>query len=110
MIALSFHSRRVHNIRNDVLSQTIDELDADKSANLTETMSNNVLLDLVPVKQRPRGSCVASFGMSTYAEHPLLMYSGREYVFMKHSSTESKIPLPIGCGTIVSIQSCGDIT
>lgn len=101
---------RLHNIQNDELSQTIEELNEHTSIILNETLSNNVLLDLVSTKQRPRGSSVASFGMSTYGENPLLMYSDREYAFMKNTLVESKIPLPLGIGNIVSIQSCDDTT
>lgn len=85
-------------------------MDEDAAVNLNDTLSNNVLLDVVPTKQRPRGSSVGCFGMSAYRESPLLMYSGREYVFMKNTIVESKIPLPLGIGNIVSIQSCDDIT
>lgn len=106
----SFFIARLYNIQNDELSQTIEELDENASINLNETLSNNVLLDLMPTKQRPRGSAVNSFGISTYAENSLLMYSGREYVFMKNLMVESKIPLPLDIGNIVSIQSCGDTT
>lgn len=105
-----FSFNRLHNIQNDGLSQTIDELDENASINLNETLSNNVLLDVVPAKHRPRGSYVSSFGLSVYGENPLLMYSGRDYVYMKNAFIESKIPLPMGIGTIVSIQSTDDIT
>lgn len=88
----------------------IEDLDENASTNLNETLSNNVLLDLIPTKQRSRDSSVGSFGMSAYGENSLLMYSGREYVFMKNIQIECKIPLPLGIGNIVSIQSCDDIT
>lgn len=101
---------RLHNIHNDELSQTIEELDENASINLNETLSNNVLLDLVSTKQRPRGSSVGSFSISAYGPNPLLMYSAHEYVFMKNTSIESKIPLPLGIGNILSIQSCDDTT
>lgn len=92
------------------MSQTIEELDSNETVSLNETLSNNVLLDLVPTKHRPRGGSVGSFGTTAYGENPLLMYSSHEYVFLKSTTIESKAALPLGIGDIVSIQSCDDTT
>lgn len=92
------------------MSKTIEELDFSATVSLNETLSNNVLLDLVPTKHRPRGSSIGSFAISSFGENPLLMYSSHEYVFLKNAAVESRAALPLGIGDIVSIQSCDDIT
>lgn len=93
------------------MSQNIVEMDGSAAMILNETLSNNVLLDLIPTKQRPRGGSIGCSGLSGTGETFRLMYSSREYVYMKYDgSIEAKIPLPLNIGNIVSIQSCDDTT
>lgn len=96
----------MHNLANDELSKTLSAMAADDNVTLNETLSNNVLLDLVISKQT--NIKVVTYGLTLYEGKLLHVFGGNDSIFMRNEFMDRKILLQnryikrLQCNSIIS--------
>lgn len=74
---------------------------------MNETLSNNVILDTVSAAKH--NFQIDAYSLCSLAGDVTHLYSSNEYLYLKSTGLDMKIPLPKGCAAISNVLNCRGI-
>lgn len=85
----------------------INAIDENVTCNMNETLSNNVILDVISTTKHDFQ--IDAYSLCSIGGDVTHLYSSNKHLYLKSTSLDMKIPLPKGCEAIANVLNCGSI-